>query len=51
LIRNNPTSAQAAELAESDRAQNIVASLQKAANAARDEIAGVRRVPRNGKIN
>jgi len=40
LIRDNPTSAQAAELAESDRAQNIFASLQKAANAARDEIAG-----------
>jgi methyl-accepting chemotaxis protein len=39
LIRDNPTSAQAAELAESDRAQNIFASLQKAANAARDEIA------------
>ena len=40
LIRDNPTSAQATELVESDHAQNIFASLQKAANAARDEIAG-----------
>ena len=38
-IRDNPTSARAAELAGSDRAQNIFASLQKAADEAREELA------------
>jgi methyl-accepting chemotaxis protein len=38
-IRDNPTSARAAELAGSDRAQGIFASLQKTADEVREDIA------------
>lgn len=38
LTHNNPTSAEAAELAKSERAQSLFASLQKAADEARGEI-------------